>query len=42
MRNACKILFRKTVGKRSLERPMHRSDANIKMDVTETGYEGMD
>jgi hypothetical protein len=40
MRNAYKILVRKTEGKRLLGRPRHRQQENIKMDLGETEWEG--
>jgi hypothetical protein len=42
MRNACNILLEKVEGKRSLGRPKHRWEANIKMDHKETGCEVVD
>jgi hypothetical protein len=41
MRNAYKILVGKPEGKRSLGRCQRRQEANIKMDLKETGYERM-
>jgi hypothetical protein len=41
-RNACRILVGKPEGKRPLGRPRRRWDDNIKMDLTETGWGGMD
>jgi hypothetical protein len=35
-------LLRKPEGKRPLERPRHRWVANIKMDIREIGWNGMD
>jgi hypothetical protein len=37
MRHAYKILVRKSKGKRSLRRPMHRWEDNIKIDFNEIG-----
>jgi hypothetical protein len=42
MRNAHKILVGKPVGKRSVRRPTHRWEDNIKMDLREIGWEGVD
>jgi hypothetical protein len=42
MRNAYKILIRRSEGKRPLRRPRHRSDDNIILNLRETGWEGMD
>jgi hypothetical protein len=39
MRNIYKVLVGKPEGKRSFERPMHRWKNNIKMELTETGWE---
>jgi hypothetical protein len=41
-RNAYRILVGKTDGKRPLGRPRHRLVDNIKMDLTETGWDDMD
>jgi hypothetical protein len=41
-RNACRMLVRKTEGKRPLGRPRHRWVNNIKMDLREIGWGGMD
>jgi hypothetical protein len=41
-RNAYVILVRKPEGKRPLERPRRRSVENIKMDLREIGWYGMD
>jgi len=41
MRNAYKILFRKTEGKRPLDRLRHRQEGNIKMHH-EIGYKEVD
>jgi hypothetical protein len=41
-RNAYKILVEKPEGKRSLGRPRRRWVDNIKMDVREIGWDGMD
>jgi len=43
MRNAYKILVKKPEGKRPLRKPMHKWEANIKMDFGETvGSSGLD
>jgi len=42
MRNAYKILVRKPEGKRPHGRPRRRWEDNIRMDLKETGYEGVD
>jgi hypothetical protein len=42
MRNAYKILVGKPEGKRPLGRPWHRWEDNIKMDLKEIGFEGVD
>jgi hypothetical protein len=42
MRNAYKISVRKPEGKRTLRRPRHRWEDNIKMDLRETGFGGVD
>jgi hypothetical protein len=36
------ILVRKSEGKRPFSRPMHRWEGNIRMDLKEIGWEGMD
>jgi hypothetical protein len=41
-RNAYRILEGKTEGKRTLGRPRHRWGNNIKMDLREIGWGGMD
>jgi hypothetical protein len=41
-RNACRILVGKPTGKRPLGRPRRRWVDNIKMDLREIGYGGMD
>jgi hypothetical protein len=41
-RNACRILVGKPKRKRKLGRPRHRRESNSKMDVRETGWDGMD
>jgi hypothetical protein len=41
-RNAYRILVGKPEGKRPLERPRHRRVDNIKMDLREIGWDGMD
>jgi hypothetical protein len=40
--NACRILLGKPEGKRPLGRPRHRWVDNIKMDLREIGWDGMD
>jgi hypothetical protein len=42
VRNACRILVRKCEGKRPFRRHMYRWENNIKMDLKETGWEGLD
>jgi hypothetical protein len=42
MRNAYNILVGKSEGRRSLRRPKHRWEDNIKMDLREIGWEGVD
>jgi hypothetical protein len=42
IRNACRILVGKPEGKRPLGRPRHRWVDNIKMDLREIGWGGMD
>jgi len=42
MRNVYKILLEKTEGKRSLPRPRCRWVDNIRVDLKETGWEGME
>jgi hypothetical protein len=42
VRNACSILVGKPEGKRPLERPRCRWMDNIKMDLRERGWDGMD
>jgi hypothetical protein len=42
MRNAYKILVRKLIGKKPHRRPRHRWEGNIRMDLRETGWEGVD
>jgi len=37
MNNACKILVRKSEGKRLLRRPSHRWEGNIRKDLKEIG-----
>jgi hypothetical protein len=39
--NALKILVRKPEEKRPLERPGRRQEDNIKMDLKDIGYEGV-
>jgi hypothetical protein len=41
-RNAYRILVGKPEGKRPLGRPGHRWVGNIKMDLREIGWDGMD
>jgi hypothetical protein len=41
-RNACRILVRKPEGKRRLGRPRRRWEDNIKMDLREIVWGGMD
>jgi hypothetical protein len=41
-RNAYRILVGKPEGKRPLGRPRRRWVANIKMDIREVGWDGMD
>jgi hypothetical protein len=41
-RNACRILVRKPEVRRPLRRPRFRWVHNIKMDVREIGWDGMD
>jgi hypothetical protein len=41
-RNACRILVGKTEGKRLLGRPRRRWMDNIKMDLREIGWNGVD
>jgi hypothetical protein len=40
--NACRILVGKSEGKRPLERPGRRWVENIKIDLTEIGWDGVD
>jgi hypothetical protein len=42
MRNACRILVGKPEGKRPLGRQSRRWVDNIKMDLTDIGWDGMD
>jgi hypothetical protein len=42
MRNAYKILLGKPEGKRSLGRPNRTWEDNIRMDLREIGYEGVE
>jgi hypothetical protein len=42
MRNSYMILFSKHEGKRPLGRPRRRWEGNIRMDLREGGWEGMD
>jgi hypothetical protein len=39
MRNVCKSLVGKHEGKRPLGRPRHRWEYNIKIDISEIGFE---
>jgi hypothetical protein len=41
-KNACRILVGKPEGKRPLERPRRRWEDNIRMDLREIGWRGMD
>jgi hypothetical protein len=41
-RNAYRISVGNSEGKRSLERPRHRCVDNIKMDLREIGWDGID
>ena len=41
-RGVCRVLVRKTEGKRPLGRPRSRRGDNIKMDLQEVGCGGMD
>jgi hypothetical protein len=41
-RNACRILVGKPEGKRPLGRPRRRWEDNIRMDLREIGWGGMD
>jgi hypothetical protein len=41
-RNAYRILVGKLEGKRPLGRPRHRWVENIKMELRETGWDGVD
>ena len=41
-RGACRVLVRKPEGKRPLGRPRRRWEDNIKMDLQEVGYGGVD
>jgi hypothetical protein len=40
--NAYRVLVRKSKGKRPLERPRRRWEDNIRMDLREIGWGGMD
>jgi hypothetical protein len=42
MRNVYRILVRKPKGKRPLRKPRHRCEDNIRMDLTEVGWESVD
>jgi hypothetical protein len=41
-RNSCTVLVGKPEGRRSLGRPRHGLEDNIKMDLLEIGFGGMD
>ena len=41
-RGVCRVLVGKLEGKRPLERPRHRWEDNIRMDLQEVGCEGVD
>jgi len=41
-RNAYSVLAGKPEGKKLLQRPQHRWESNIKMDLTEIEWDGMD
>jgi hypothetical protein len=41
MRNAYRILVGRPEGKRHLGRPKHRWEGNIRMDLKETGWDGV-
>jgi hypothetical protein len=41
-RNAYRVLVGRSEGNRQLERPRHRWEDNIKMDLSETGRGSMD
>jgi len=41
-RGVYKVLVEKPEGKRPLERPRRRWEDNIKMDIQEVGFRGMD
>jgi hypothetical protein len=42
MRNAYKTLVRKPDGKRPFRRPKHRWKVNIRVDLREIGWKGVD
>jgi hypothetical protein len=42
MRNAYRILIREPERKRPLGRPRHRWEDNIRMDLRQMGWEGVD
>jgi hypothetical protein len=42
MRSAYIVLFVKPEGKRPLGRPRYRREDNIRMDIREIGWEGVD
>jgi hypothetical protein len=41
-RGACRILVGRPEGRKPFERRRHRWEVNIKMDLQEVGWEGMD
>jgi hypothetical protein len=41
-RNVCRILVRRPEGKRTLGRPRRKWEDNIKIDLREIGWDGMD
>jgi hypothetical protein len=41
IKNACRILLRKPGRKRPLGRPRNRHDDNIKINLNETGHQGI-
>jgi len=41
-RGACRVLVDRTGGKRLFRRPRHRWKENIKMDLQEVGWAGID
>jgi hypothetical protein len=40
--NACRVVVRKSEGKKSLLRPKRRWEDNIKVGLTEIGWKGID